>query len=89
MKTLPTSGCYRKGALDSGYVTGEKLLLPEALPGIQIPFSRAGGQYHYYLAARSEGGLVTASEPLCVLRKQQTEAVHYPTRPPVCLPASR
>ncbi|MBO9202161.1 MULTISPECIES: fibronectin type III domain-containing protein [Niastella] len=56
---------YRKGAGDSGYVLVKNFLAKSAT-GYTDTVQTGAGQYHYYLAARSEAGLVTASEPLVV-----------------------
>ncbi|OQP49764.1 hypothetical protein A4H97_28145 [Niastella yeongjuensis] len=58
-------GLYRKGAMDSGYFLVRNFI-GKNTTGYTDTIQSGAGQYQYYLAARSEGGLVTVSESLAV-----------------------
>jgi fibronectin type 3 domain-containing protein len=56
---------YRKAAGDSSY-TAVQHFIGKSRNSYTDTITGAAGQYSYYIAAQSEGGLVTASEPLGV-----------------------
>jgi uncharacterized protein len=56
---------YRKGAVDTGY-TVVRRFDTKTVSAYTDTILNGAGQYSYYLAARSQGGLITASEPLAV-----------------------